>query len=377
MGNVVRSLTVVILTLALAGCGPSLKFTTQTPPLILTTAEAAGLADARGRFRETLCAVDGARGYYRDRPCNSLLHQLENEPAPDGVPVALGVSLVKLRIRIVPGIFGQCAEAQATPFLDAVEPRAENGYDLGQFGFSVKALRVSGRGSSAQNAAQIEEQLRDEFARNPLAPAERLVLIGHSKGMSDLIEFIARQRPEASEGQSSLSLPAGSTIVSLTGVVAGTPIADMGEDIYRPLRRISVPGCPADDGGGVKSLTRSERQRFMARHPLPGDLHYYSVAAYTRKANISAALRPTFHALARTDERNDGNVIFTDSIMPRGKLLGYLDADHWAVAMPFEVYAPRFASVVASRNHFPRVVLLEAIARVIAEDYQVQAVSQK
>ena len=108
----------------------------------------------------------------------------------------------------------------------------------------------------------------------------------------------------------------------------------------------------------------------MARHPLPTDLQYYSLAAYTRKANISAALRPTFHALARTDERNDGNVIFTDSIIPRGKLLAYLDADHWAVAMPFEVFAPKFARVVASRNHFPRVVLLEAIARIVAEDYK-------
>lgn len=377
MGNVVRSLSIAILALALAGCGPSLKFTTQTPPLILATAEGVGLADARGRFRETLCAVDGARGYYRDRPCNSLLHQLENEPAPDGVPVSLGASPVKLRIRIVPGIFGQCAEAQATPFLDAVEPRAGKGYDLGQFGFSVKALRVSGRGSSAQNAAQIEEQLREELARNPLAPEERLVLIGHSKGMSDLIEFIARQRPEGAGARAGAALPSGSSIVSLTGVVGGTPIADMGEDIYRPLRHLSVPGCPADDGGGVTSLTRRERQRFMARHPLPADLQYYSLAAYTRRANISAALRPTFQALARTDARNDGNVIFTDSIIPRGKLLGYLDADHWAVAMPFEVFAPRFARVVASRNHFPRVVLLEAVARVIAEDYQVPATRQK
>jgi hypothetical protein len=229
---------------------------------------------------------------------------------------------------------------------------------------------VSGRGSSAQNAAQIEGQLRAEFARRPLETGERLVLIGHSKGMSDLIEFVARQRPQVPGGKPGAELPPGSSIVSLTGVVAGTPIADMGEDIYAPLRKLPLPGCGVDDGGGVTSLTRRERQRFMARNPLPADLHYYSLAAYTRKGNISAALRPTFSALSRTDERNDGNVIFTDSILPKGKVLGYLDADHWAVAMPFEIYAPNFARVIASRNHFPRVVLLEAIARTIAEDYQ-------
>lgn len=365
-----RNLSVVLLAMAMAGCGPSLKFGTDTPPLILTTAQNAGLGDARGRFREIFCAVDTARGYYRDRTCQSRLHKLDNEPAPTGTPVTLGASPVKLRIRIVPGIFGKCTEDKATPFFDAVEPRPGKGYDLGQFGFDVAALSVSGRGSSAQNAVQIEEQLRAEFARNPLAPGERLVLIGHSKGMSDLIEFIARQRSKSSPEESVALLPEGSSIVSLSGVVAGTPIADMGEDIYRPLRRVSLSGCPADDGGGVASLTRRDRQKFLAQHPLPIDLHYYSIAAYTRAANISAALRPTYHALAKTDERNDGNVIFTDSIIPRSTVLGYVDADHWAVAMPFEIYAPTFARLVASRNHFPRVVLLETISRTIAEDYQ-------
>ncbi len=367
-----RIVAAAVLALAVAGCGPSLKFSTDMPPLILTTAQAAGLTDARARFREILCAVDTAHGYYRDRPCDSLLHRLGNEPAPGGGPVALGVSPIKLRIRIVPGIFGQCAEDRATPFLDAVDPRPGKGYDLGQFGFDVAALQVSGRGSSAQNAAQIEEQLRADLARKPLAPGERLVLIGHSKGMSDLIEFIARERSKSPREQAVSPLPEGSSIVSLSGVVAGTPIADMGEDIYRPLRHVSVPGCAADDGGGVTSLTRRERLKFLAQHPLPADLHFYSVAAFTRAANISAALRPTYDALARTDARNDGNVIFTDSIIPHSTVLGYLDADHWAVAMPFEIYAPAFARVVASRNHFPRVVLLEAIARMIAEDYQLQ-----
>lgn len=229
--NLVKRLTTAVLALAVAGCGPSLKFTTQTPPLVLATAQDAGLGDARGRFRETLCAIDALRGYYRDKPCTSLLHRLENEPGPTGRPVALGTSPVRLRIRVVPGIFGQCAEGQATPFLDAVRPEAGRGYDLGQFGFDVSALKVSGRGSSAQNAVQIEKQLGEEFARRPLAPDERLVLIGHSKGMSDLVEFIARQRSVSSGSKAGAALPAGTSIVSLTGVVAGTPIADMGEDI--------------------------------------------------------------------------------------------------------------------------------------------------
>lgn len=352
-----RALTAAALALAVGGCGPSLRLSTNTPPLILTTASAAGLKDGRGRFREVLCAVDAERGYYRDRTCNSLLHQLNGEAATTGRAVNLGPSPVKLRIRIVPGIFGRCAEGQATPFYDAVSPQPGKGYDIGQFGFDVAAFRVSGRGSSAQNASEIRAQI----VAMDLRPDERLVLIGHSKGMSDLLELVGGDRAV---------VPRGSTIVSLTGVVAGTPIADMGEDIYGVLRHTALPGCPADDGGGVASLTRRERLDFLARHPLPADLHYYSLGAFTDAANISSALRPTYQALARTDARNDGNVIFTDSVIPGSTVLGYLDADHWAVAMPFEIYAPRFASLMASRNHFPRVVLLEAIARTIAEGYE-------
>lgn len=359
-----RSQLTAVLAFALVGCGPSLRFGTDTPPLILTAAAVAAVEDGRGRFREILCAVDAERGYYRDRPCQALLHRLDNEPPPSGRPIELGVSPIKLRIRIVPGIFGQCAEDRATPFLDAVDPRPGKGYDVGRFGFDVAAFRVSGRGSSSQNAAQIREQI----AAMKLAPDERLVLIGHSKGMSDIIELIGGDRSV---------VPPGTAVVSLTGVVAGTPIADMGEDIYRPLRNLSLPGCAADDGGGVSSLTRRERLKYLATHALPADLRYYSIAAYARPEKISTALKATYSALARTDARNDGNVIFTDSIIPGSKVLGYLDADHWAVAMPFEIYAPQFAAVVANRNHFPRVVLLEAISRMIVEDYQAEIVQDR
>lgn len=342
---------------ALAGCAPSPRLTNNTPPLILSPIVNAGLTDGRGRFRETLCAIDAVRGYYRERSCNSLLHRLNGEPPPTGKAVALNHSRVKLRIRVVPGIFGECAEDMATPFLDAVRPEPGKGYDLGQFGFDVAAFRVPGRSSSRHNA----EQLRAQIAAMTLKPDERLVLIGHSKGMSDLIELIGGDRSV---------VPRGSSIVSLTGVVAGTPIADAGNDAYRILRKLPLPNCPAGDGGGVTSLTRQTRLNYLAEHPLPDDLHYFSIAAYTRSANISSGLKPTHAALSKIDARNDGNVIFTDSIIPGSTVLGYLDADHWAVAMPFEVYAPRRARLFASRNHFPRVVLLEAIARIVAETYE-------
>lgn len=338
-----------------SGCTPSLPFTTQTPPLILAPAVVSGNTDGRARFREVLCAVDGERGYYPDRRCASMLHKLNGEGQPGGKLVNLGPLQVKIRIRIVPGIFGECAESMATPFLDAVRPKDGQGYSLQPYNVDVASFRVSGRSSSANNAEEIRQQIREMR----LQPDERLVLIGHSKGMSDILELIGGDRSV---------VPAGSSIVSLTGVVGGTPIADRGKGAYRLIRNLPLPGCSQGDGGGVESLTRAHRQDYLASHPLPADLHYYSLAAFTHRSAISTALKATHSALSKIDARNDGNVIFHDSIIPGSKVLGYLDADHWAVAMPFEVYAPKRARLFASKNHFPRVVLLEALARTIEED---------
>jgi hypothetical protein len=193
-----------------------------------------------------------------------------------------------------------------------------------------------------------------------IKPDERLVLIGHSKGMSDLIELI---------GDHETAVPEGSAIVSLTGVVAGTPIADRGVSAYRAIGWIPFPRCPVGDKQGVTSLTRQHRLAYLAAHPLPDKFRYYSIPAFTRASNISSFLQPTYAALSRIDARNDGNVIFHDSVIPGSTILAHLNADHWAVAMPFENFARRRARFFASRNKFPRPVLLEAIARTIEEDY--------
>jgi hypothetical protein len=44
-----------------------------------------------------------------------------------------------------------------------------------------------------------------------------------------------------------------------------------------------------------------------------------------------------------------------------------LNADHWAVALPFNREHPALTRLFISQNSFPREVLLEAIARMIEE----------
>ena len=307
--------------------------------------------DSRARFREIFCAVDADHGaqYPYDRPCAAALHRLTGEGQPTGAAVYLGRPRTKLRIVVVPGILGECVEKIATPFEDAIRPMRERGW-------AVQTLRVSGRAGSAANALAIRDQLR----ALRLAPDERLVLIGYSKGMSDILELLG--------GPDQSVIPDGSA-VSLTGVVRGTPIADRANRAYRLFRALPLPGCPAGEGNGVESLTRAYRLRWLATHRLPARLGYFSLPAYTSRDNVSALLKTSWATLARIDPRNDGNVIFSDAVIPKSQVLGYANSGHWALILPFALKAPLTARLFATHNGYPRVVLLESIARYFDELY--------
>lgn len=312
----------------------------------------APVSDHRSRFREIFRAVQADHGseHPYNRPCSQALHLLADEPAPEGKPVYLGSARQRLRIIVVPGIFGECVAKMAVPLEDAVVP-------LSQRGWSLQMLRVSGRSGSAANARQIVDELR--MLR--LAPDEKLVLIGYSKGMSDILELIG--------GPDGSIVPSGSSIVSLAGVVRGTPIADRLARTYRAFSWLPFPGCPPGDRQGVESLTRAHRLAWLMAHKLPRRLHYHSLCAFAVLNDVSLALRPGWRTLAQLDPRNDGNVIASDCIIPGSGLLGYANSDHWALALPFALNAPVRAKLFASKNEYPRVLLIETIARYLEEQY--------
>ena len=57
-----------------------------------------------------------------------------------------------------------------------------------------------------------------------------------------------------------------------------------------------------------------------------------------------------------------------DPLIPGSVLLGYLNADHWAVAVPINRNHPFIPSHFVDKNAFPREVLAEAIVRFIEEN---------
>jgi hypothetical protein len=65
---------------------------------------------------------------------------------------------------------------------------------------------------------------------------------------------------------------------------------------------------------------------------------------------------------------NDSQLIFYDPVIPGSVLLSYLNADHWALAVPFNRSHPFISSSFLDKNAFPREIWLEAIVRYIEED---------
>jgi hypothetical protein len=120
----------------------------------------------------------------------------------------------------------------------------------------------------------------------------------------------------------------------------------------------------------VESLRPGTRKGWLAAHALPREVPFYSLVAYPQPDRISSILKPSYSMLSRIDARNDSQVIFYDQVVPGGPLLGYLNADHWALVVPFARTHATIASVLVTRTAYPREALLEAILRFVEEDLE-------
>lgn len=340
-------------TLVLAACGskPLVPYSVDTPPLVLVSAAQAGVQDQRGRFREIYCAVLDARRDVPDhRPCDDALNRIGSEPAGTGRPVDLGPSKRRLVAAVVAGIGYEC-------FQQWLQAPGTSTQHVRQFGYDMALMPVDALSSSGHNARQI----RDAIMAMPAEPgAPRLVLVGYSKGAPDILEAVVAY-PEIR--------PRIAAVVSTAGAVGGSALADDAQQYQADMLR-HFPGatCGSGDGGGVASLRTGTRRAWMASHPLPRDVHFYSLATLPKPERISSILTGSYDKLARIDARNDSQVIFYDQVIPGSTLVGYLNADHWALAVPIARKHDTISSLFVTQNAYPREALLEALLRFVEED---------
>ncbi|CAG4888262.1 hypothetical protein R52603_00618 [Paraburkholderia saeva] len=349
----------VAMCLALAACAskPLVPYSTDTPPLTLVPAFQAGVLDKRARFREIYCAVLEARGTTLPdyRPCEDALTRVGTEPAGSAMPVDLGQSGRHLVAAVVSGIGYDCFKAW-------LKPPGTVAQHLRQYGYDAIMLDVDGLSGSAHNARQIRDAI---MAMQLPAGEPRLVLVGYSKGAPDILEAVV----EYPEIRSRVA-----AVVSVAGAVGGSPLANDAEQYQADLLK-HFPGatCTSGDGGAVQSLRPAVRKTWLAQNPLPPGLRYYSLVTFPKPERISSILQSSYDKLARVDPRNDSQVIFYDQVVPGSTLVAYVNADHWALAVPIARSHATIGSLFVTQNDYPREALTEALLRFVEEDLALPA----
>jgi dienelactone hydrolase len=339
--------------LVLAACAskPLVPYTTDTPPLVLAPAAQAGIVDKRARFREIYCAVLEARRELPDhRSCDEALTRVGDEPAGTARPVDLGPSKRRLVAAMVPGLGFECFEKW-------LEPPGTAAAHVRQFGYDQVVIKVDALSGTETNARQI----RDALLAMPAEPGPpRLVLLGYSKGAPDILEALVAY-PEIRSRVAA--------VVSLAGAIGGSPLAnDAKQSQADMLRHFPGSTCESGDAGAVESLRPATRRAWLATHPLPKEIRYYSLVTFPRPERISSLLKSSYRKLARIDPRNDSQVIFYDQVIPGSDLIAYVNADHWALVVPVGRSHTTIGSMFVTENAYPREALLEAVLRFVEED---------
>ena len=339
--------------LLLCSCASQLvPYTTDGPPLVMMPASQAGIVDGRGRFREIACAVleesDHESPAYE--PCEQALTRVGEEAGATGEPVELGPTDSDLVAAVVPGVGWECFRT----WLDWEDRFREQTLESG---YRSYIFEVDGLSGTWNNAGQIRDAIMDSSGR--VGP-KQLVLMGYSKGAPDILEAIVAY-PEIH--------PYVAAVVSVAGSVGGSPLAyDFEEAELDLLRHIPDSSCSRGDGEGISSLHPAVRQAWLAANPLPPEIPYYSVVTYPMEGEVSSILGSSYRKLARIDPRNDSQVLVHDQVIPGSTLVAYLNADHWAVAVPVTESHPFIGKHFVDQNSYPRRAILEAVMRFVEED---------
>ena len=338
----------VAVSLALTGCVsmPTAEELRRAPSPHLTSGAPDGIVDGRAEFRPLFCdsLEEHPEGAGPPVACDFWLHRLDDEPAAAALQHPPSSS--PMQVLLVSGAFSECFGPNAQPFHSAVGPLRDRGH-------RVDTIMVGGRSGTEHNARQIADYL-DAWTVRPEMP---LVLIGYSKGTSDMLQFLVDFPEHAQQVDA---------VVSVAGSVGGSRLADDFDGLYEFLFSHLPSGhCPPGDGDVLHSLRTDVRDEWLRDSELPNEVDYYSIAAFTTHERVARALVASWEILLKHGRRNDGQLLARDALIPGSTLLGYLNADHWAVALDIEDDSP----LLAHRDmeaQFPHLALLQAILQSVA-----------
>ena len=274
--------------------------------------------------------------------CAAALHRFAGEQAAAAPPPA---DPARWRLLFVPGFLASCFPA-ADSFADVVTAaRAQ--------GFAAQVLTAEGRNGVEANARLLAAQV-DALPDD----GRRIVFVGHSKGSVDALEVLVA-RPDIARRVAA--------VLAVGGALQGSPLADRLQGAYRATFGVfPFPACGWGEGNPVADLTPERRRAWWARHGAALTIPVYSLVSVPDAERLSAGLLVAHAYLAASSSWNDGMVLARDQLGAPGRLLGVVNADHLAVAIPFPGGLPWTFTMTATPFPRPQVVL--AAIDVIAAD---------
>jgi hypothetical protein len=338
--------------LQLAGCGaPVSRAGSELPALVLQPVQPVQLThvgDQRAYYRQQFCKRLDAQW---TAPCETYLRKFPDEAIEDQTEqLTLAQRSLPINLFVVSGVFAECFPALKA-FGDA---RTALSLENTAF-FDVP---VHGRGSTELNSEIVRDFILAELARQS-SPRINIIL-SYSKGTADSLAALAGSRALAQHIDA---------LLSVAGAVNGSPLADTFEQAYASFASgLPLNTCKATDRGELTSLTRDTRLNWLTAHPPPPHPRYYSLVAAPTPDRISLLLKLPYRRLANIDARNDGQLLAWDAIVPGSTILGYVNADHFAVALPLMQWHPHAMGMLAKPNDFPRLPMLAAALAVIGQE---------
>ncbi len=330
------------------------------PPVMLYPLGMPSPHDERTQFRNLLGAVVKERqGRYPDeRQLENILHDL-GEPSAIPAPVPLPDTPSDLVVILVSGVLWECVSDVALPFGRGKSADVETEYDYLKPRYNnIEVVHVRGIATSEHNARIVEAAIRKH------KDAANVIVIAYSKGVPDTLEALRRLGNDTPRNLRA--------VVSVAGVVSGSPLADWLNRYKSFLTLLPTPGeCSHVNENFLKSISRDRCLHWLRTnwHTMPQGIRYYSLVTFVKPKRMHWFLRMLYAKLAEVEPRNDSHMLIHDQVLPGATLLGYVKSDHWAVALPFNRSTRSFWNfLLRNNNAFPREVLFEAILRYVEDD---------
>ncbi len=342
--------------LMLSSCSPMPPAvdTSQYVPLTLAPASHAAVRDERANFRALFCREPTDDNAHTREECRLALRKFRDEGLPTRQPAPSPVQRENYRVAVALGVGWDCMR-------DIIDDSTLPANLLGASGYDTLLLDVEGLSSAERNAEIIAARLLADTDQRPL------ILVGYSKGAVDFLVALATY-PELARRTAAL--------VTVAGAVGGSPVAEHASDKTAELLYFSPFGdCEHGDGRVMASLRPATRHAWLQDN-LPLPVAAYSLVTAPEPERVSRVLHSSYKLLGAVHPINDGALLAWDQMLPGSTLLGYANADHWAVAVPIAFDDIPLADLLVS-NGYPRTRLWRAIIDFVIADLDMQTDARK